>query len=215
VSDPDDRGPERQLAADLSGRYGPYFVHLTSFDVRYSEKVRLFGHIYNDDGAEIGRVERSFGRENGFLVADHDLLELDRQAQGQGFSTAFYDELEDYYRRSDVDLIRIHAALGVGGYAWARRGFDWDPHRIAASFDNLRTRINALLGHAGVSDGDKNILRSIRDRLDVNDVAAGWPAPRDLALLAGDSPDLGRKLLIGSNWYGVYPLTEKGGGYGG
>jgi GNAT superfamily N-acetyltransferase len=214
ADNPNDRGPEVQLAADLSGRYGRFAVLWKSVGSPGAQRVEIEGDIVDQQGSSVGGTLRRFSRENDFLLVDNELLFLHQRAQRQGFSAAFYSELETYYSRSGVDIIRVHAALDVGGYAWASYGFDWDPHHVTASFQNLRVRIAQLLGSTEFTARDKQILRETRDQLDELDPFGEWPAPVELASLAGDDRDLGRKLLLGTSWYGVYTLSAKGEGYG-
>jgi hypothetical protein len=54
----------------------------------------------------------------------------------------------------------------------------------------------------------------MRDRLDDLDPGQEWPMPNELANLHGDDPELGRRIMRGSSWYGIYPLSEKGYDYG-
>jgi GNAT superfamily N-acetyltransferase len=213
ASNPQCRKPAEQLADDLSGRYGPFAVSWRS--IGSSTEVVIEGEILSDSGDLIGRSARSLYRDHdGYLVVHNDLLWLEAAARGHGFATAFYDELERYYRRSGVDVITIHAALDDGGYSWAQYGFDWDPRRIAESFTNIRSRIDDLLRNPRVTTADMQQLAKIRDRLDHRDPGQEWPTPNELANLRGDDPELGRKLMRGSSWYGIYPLSEKGYDYG-
>ncbi|HME77914.1 MAG TPA: hypothetical protein VKI00_20380 [Mycobacterium sp.] len=213
ASNPQSRKPAEQLADDLSGRYGPFAVKWRSVDP--STEVVIEGEILSDSGDPMGKSVRSFYRDHdGYLVVQNDLLLLEPAARGRGFATAFYDELERYYRRSGVDVITIHAALQDGGYSWAQYGFDWDPRRIAESFTDIHRRIDDLLRSPKVTTADKQLLAEIRGRVDHLDPGQEWPTPNELANLRGDDPELGRKLMRGSSWYGIYPLSEKGYGYG-
>lgn len=58
------------------------------------------------------------------------------------------------------------------------------------------------------------MLNLIAHRLDENDPGQDWPTPNELARLSGKDPDLGRTLMAGFNWYGVFPLSDKGLSYG-
>jgi GNAT superfamily N-acetyltransferase len=213
ASNPRWRKPAEQLADDLSGRYGPFAVNWRS--VGSSTEIVIEGEILSGSGDLVGRSGRSFYRDHdGYLVVHNDGLWLEVAARKRGFATAFYDELERYYRRSGVDVITIHAALDDGGYSWAQYGFDWDPRHIADSFTNIRRRIDDLLRSSKVTTADKQLLKEVRGRVDHSDPGQEWPTPNELANLHGDDPKLGRKLMRGSSWYGIFPLSEKGYDYG-
>lgn len=235
TANPRDRTPEEQLARALSGRYGPYRVQWRSAGERirygrrsterFSRSVILHGDILDATGTMIGEVRREFRWDHDYLVVDNHLLKLDDVHQRKGFGGAFYRAMNAYYRRSGVDVITVEASLGNGGYTWASRGeFGWDPERVEGSFNNVRYFLDQMLdgtrlaptkedGELGdpyvVSDADKAILRAIRDRLDPArpDV---WPTPKELATLSGDDPELGRKLMVGTTWFGLNALTEQG-----
>ena len=209
----DYRRPAEQLAEDLSGRYGPFAVRWQS--VPRHGRVVLEGEIFNDRVARVGRSVRTFYRDRqGYLIVSNDYLKLEEAARGQGFATELYDELERYYRRSGVDVITIHAALENGGYTWARRGFDWDPAELGGSFANVRRHIDQLISDPQTHPNDQELLSQMRDRLDEDDPGEEWPTPNELAQLRGEDPQLGRKLMVGTNWYGILPLSEKGLHYG-
>ena len=211
---PNDTAPIVDMADDLSGVYGPFPVAWKG-SVGYYQEATIDGVICDGPGVIVGRSTRTFVRDGyDYLIVSNDYLALSPPAQGRGFATALYDELEVYYRRSDVDVIKVHAALQNGGYTWARRGFDWDPRELWASFSDIRARISELIDDQAVAEEDKRLLSRIADRLDENDPGQDWPTPNELARLSGKDPDLGRTLMAGSNWYGVFPLSDKGLSYG-
>jgi GNAT superfamily N-acetyltransferase len=234
ANNPWDRRPAEQLAADLSGRYVQLAADLSGryvpFTMKWESKVTqdattawgvlgdttvfIEGQILDDQGKLVGICERKFSRDaDGYLVVENVHLELKKEAQKKGFGKALYDTLEDYYRKSRVDVITVHAALDIGGYAWARRGFDWDPDpdKLEASFANIRRRINELINDAATDPADRELLREQLDRLDVD--GQEWPTPIELTQLGVDG-GLGRKLMEGTEWFGIFPLSDRGRRYG-
>lgn len=164
AGNPQCRTPAEQLADDLSGRYGPFAVAWRS--VGSSTEIVIEGEILSGIGGLMGRNGRTFYRDHGGdLVVNNDGLWLEVAARKRGFATAFYDELERYYRRSGVDVITTHAALDDGRYSWAQYGFDWDPRHIAESFTNIRSRIDDLLGDPKVSTATSNYSRTFETEL--------------------------------------------------
>jgi GNAT superfamily N-acetyltransferase len=218
-----DQGPANQLAKDLSGRYGPYTVRwegsgntkwLFGFDS--GKYVQLDGLIFDEDDdpvggddTSVGLCRRKFYRDDeGRLVVENDRLELEEFAQHRGFSTALSKELEHYYRRSGVDLVTVHATE-IGGYTWAREGFDWDPNSVSlrSSLDDIRRRIEGLIADAGTDPADQVLLRQICDRLNEDDLGKGCPTPKELADPRGVDTELGKKVMIGIDWHGIRWLT--------
>ncbi|MGW0432201.1 hypothetical protein ACWDV4_06605 [Micromonospora sp. NPDC003197] len=121
----------------------------------YVNSVTVRLQIIHAETGYVGRVTRTFSRDaDGFLYVEHNSLRLYAQAQGQGFASRFNRFLEDWYRYSGVSHIEVHAAGEIGGYAWARAGFDWAP--------NTEHRANAILGElrgeVGILDSDAALV---------------------------------------------------------
>ncbi|BCB82510.1 hypothetical protein Pflav_089200 [Phytohabitans flavus] len=108
----------------------------------YRDNVTVRLDILDANGSPVGRVVREFRRlHDGGIAANHVSLRLDKGVQGRGFAGEWNRFMEDWYRYSGVSFIEIHAASTVGGYAWARAGYDWAPgseHRANDVFDRLR-----------------------------------------------------------------------------
>ena len=202
----------RQLAEDLSGRYGPYCVRLESSGV--DGEVFLAGEILWG-GEQVGKLQRRFGRDTrGDLVAFHTGLNIDdTQFRGRGFSKAFAAELERYYMNSGVDRIETWTH-GKGAYACARAGFTWDrdPVRLQKSLNSIKNGAERLAPR--ISDNAHAVLDHIVQRLDPEHPRL--PELGDLADLAGpDEPHLGCRLLDGATVYAVKylqgePLSRSG-----
>ncbi|MGV9800139.1 toxin glutamine deamidase domain-containing protein [Mycobacterium sp. NPDC003449] len=192
----------RQLAADLSGEYGPYRVEMFRAEITRSGEVIVGGHIVSGD-EEIGFLQQTYVRDaEGHLVAHQNVVEIpDTAFRHKGFSKAFGAQLEQYYADSGVDRIELRTEQD-GGYAWARRGFSWspDPAKLQASVDSVRD--SALRLRDRVSPEAQAILDDIVQRLDPR--RPDLPEPIDLAALATvGEPHLGRDLLTGTYWHGV------------
>ena len=233
-----DSEPLRQLAEDLSG-------NLTTgkgdkFHVEWAPGgvgASLVGDVFLD-GKPAGQIIRQFRRtkdkdnKDKFLVVDNQRMVLDDAGRGKGFASAIGPQLEDYYRRSGVDVITVHAGLDNGGYTWARQNFAWnrDPDTLDESLRSVRNQITLLVHDRKewprtdaekkakaaarpirISDADKAELTALLDRLQVD--AVDLPDPRDLAGLKGSDGELGRKLMVRTGWHGVKTLTEKGKGF--
>ncbi len=119
----------RQLTDDLSGKYGPYWVHFTTVDddgmitlegftlngpaliaETHPDVARdsngnpiaflLKGAITNDDGAAVGDILRTIYRAtDGNLVVYEDWLTLKKEFRRKGFSNALVSQLLPYYQR--------------------------------------------------------------------------------------------------------------------
>lgn len=85
------------------------------------------GVFLDRDGVEIGTWERALTqRSDGSLLAIHAEMKLDREWQGRGIGPAFNERSEAAYRRLGVSQVALLANHDVGGFAWARLGFEFD-----------------------------------------------------------------------------------------
>ncbi|MEV0672989.1 alpha/beta hydrolase [Mycobacterium sp. NPDC050441] len=195
VDNASDHARVRRLAEDLSGRYGPYRIQLRAENL--TDEVLLTGDIFNGD-TKIGTIQRSFSRDaDGNLVAYHTGVVIkDKNLRGQGFSKALTAELERFYVHSGVDRIEL-TTHDKGAFAWARRGYAWDPgsRQLQESLD--RVKMSAASLRETVSDEAKILLDQVVSQLDPSNPRL--PEPIDLANLATTAePKLGRDLLDGT-----------------
>lgn len=83
-------------------------------------------------GSLVGHYRNYIYRDNdGRLVANHDNISLDDDIQGQGLVERFNRRKEMFYRVKGVEEIRLYANVDVGGYAWARSGYNFGPNDSA------------------------------------------------------------------------------------
>ncbi|MFC7480533.1 hypothetical protein ACFQX7_11420 [Luedemannella flava] len=116
-------------------------VDANSITIRVDISHPESGHSYNVI------TYRFFRGHDGQLIADHVGFRVPDALQGRGFATRFNEYVEAWYVESGLRHIEIHASLSVGGYAWARAGFDWAPgsqHRADAVMSAVRREMAAL-----------------------------------------------------------------------
>lgn len=95
-------------------------------------------------GKVVGEFRRDYSYDaNGELVAHHASLTIDPKIQGSGFAEQFNANLIDWYRRSGIKQVRLSANIDVGGYAWARAGYEFADQYAA---DDITARLTAILG---------------------------------------------------------------------
>lgn len=146
----------RRLRERLSGleqQYGSHRLRITDaayFGPKGSggpavSGFRFNGEIIDGAGKRVGRLERHILTEDGRTVAFNAHMWLEPSGRGQGFSKAFTGAINDYYRRSGVDRIKIFAVQD-GSVAWARAGFDFDrtPENLARALSSIRERAAAI-----------------------------------------------------------------------
>lgn len=200
VDNATDRARVDRLARDLSGRYGPYRIHFRAENL--PGDVMLTGDIFYGEN-KIGTIQRSFDRDAaGNLVAYHTGLVIDEKLpdgtplRGKGFSKAVTYELERLYVRSGFDHIQL-TTHDKGSFAFARRGYAWDPRPAQLQQSLDRVKQSALKLRENVGDEARDRLDQLVSQLDPSN--AHLPEPIDLANLATrEDPDLGQRLLDGA-----------------
>jgi len=100
------------------------------------------GQILNDDGDEVGRLERTFYRnETGGWNVEHDYFKIDdEEAQGTGFGSKWIQRQEDWYIAKGFDAITVGTAWD-GARHWARAGYDWNPNEMDANLGQLMQNV--------------------------------------------------------------------------
>lgn len=208
----------RPVVEGIEGTYAGLRVSVdTSLVTR--DRVYARGTIYDAAGREVGSFSRTIGLERGKLVAQHTILEISRRWQGSGFAEAFNNNLIDWYRRSGVVRIELHADIDVGGYAWAAKGYDFRTSRDAAAFvDRAAEKVDRALRR--IERGGKPprglTERQLRELADyIRDLNLGRrPISAPEIARFGRQPGQGGKaatwpgkwLMLGSEWMGVMPL---------
>lgn len=126
--------------------------------VKWSEKNGRFaviGDVINPNetgpGRFVGEFERQFYTEDGRWKVHHEFLTLEPHVQGGGFASRFNAHAYEHYREMGVSEVTLFADIDVGGYAWARAGYDF------------KTIDDSRLIEARIMDGMHLMAREIPD----------------------------------------------------
>jgi hypothetical protein len=171
-------------------------------------QVTLNASVYDEHGQQVGEVSRIWmsGSSSGVIV-DHDYFRLQADVQGGGFARRFNDHAENAYREMGADSIELLANVDVGGYAWAKQGYEFvnpsDPPYIARRMAPYVEKM---------PDGPaKDSARATLARVTPRDVHAGTaPSPLDLAMVGwepGAETWPGKEAMLGSSWSGTKRLA--------
>lgn len=178
-----------------------------AYDTEAHGESGVLAHISikNADGREVGRATRHFhaNKETGEPQVYHTSFNLGRAVRGGGFSSRWLRQMEDRYRDAGIKSIGL-TTNDVGGYAWAKAGFDFESDSsagvLAAQFEGglrqqdlspeVRARADDLLRRARAG-GDERPLPVEFAMLGWEPGAATWP---------------GKQAMIGSSWGGVKEL---------
>lgn len=160
------------------------------------------------------RTTRSFSIVNGKKTVDHDFLKLYSDAlQKSKFSKRQIGKQFRWYRDSGVDFAKVHANIDIGGYAWARAGLLPTASSRQAVAEYALRRADALLAERAITQAQYATItrhvqtlargrsESLWDIADMRDIVTGGRH--------GETMELGKHLLINSDWYGVVDMANQ------
>ncbi|RJR10601.1 hypothetical protein C4588_02925 [Candidatus Parcubacteria bacterium] len=189
-------------ATALIGKAFSYYDEETGYqttvsDIKYSPyepgSITIEGTIWDKSGLNsVGYFTRTLHDDK---TIHHDLFRVTGD-MAAGFGSRFYENAENAYKQGGITQIHLEANLEVGGYAWARMGFDFQ-----TSGDRRYIKNRVAAGWRG----------RYRTLLDVNKIPS---KPYQIALMTGpDGHRIGKDALLGSSWYGYKNLDSKDPGY--
>lgn len=204
------------------GTFGGYSTVVTDA-FRAAHIFQVKGTIFGPDGDEVGHFDRMLvrdrgtrGARDGKVYAIHALLELDRDHQGQGFAEAFNSHLFDWYRESNLDRVALTANIDVGGYAWARNGYDWAdknaPKPIIRNLGLMARLDSGMIPADRLAEQQRMALDLLQRFKTTKFGHPDYPTPFEVSQLGrwdGAGRDdwwIGKRALWGATWEGVKPL---------
>jgi len=212
-----------KLTHVFSGAYDDFRVDPQWLTIRYSDtnEISVKGIITDEWGGTRGSFERVLREESdGTVWAHHEFLKInDPDFRGQGFARAFNARAEAFYREVGVTGVKLEANIDVGGYAWARAGYDWDgPSAVSDVLKRLTSWLKYLEFNKGQAaeeiprarHADQAVLaRKMIVRLKGDFNRDDFPTPYEVSQLgrwrgAGrDDVWVGKAAMLGSNWNAV------------
>lgn len=172
--------------------------------------AEVYGRVYTPEGHHVGGFHRDVGLdEDGWLSVVHQGLDLETPHQGTGFATAFNAHAEAEYRRLGVERITFEQTKDVGGYAWARQGFEFR-HDLGDPAAGWRIRAQASTSAVDNAREGGRIRDSEYRLVEPRLYRRGGPERKDmlassqdvLQLALPDGTRLGKRILRHSTWPG-------------
>lgn len=183
------------------------------------DRLSLQGVIYDTNGNAVGRFTRNISGD----TVEHAHFKIDSTDQGGGFTSRWFEQVKQQYRDNGFRYITVSANLDVGGYAWAKIGFDFDSRSDASDLlwkAKNTARVKQTIGE--LSDETVAEIQALRDRFD----AGEWVTPLEISRLGWRNRDadqfdgyprtagngdqiemwLGKFIMLGSSWSGKLTL---------
>jgi hypothetical protein len=190
--------------------------------------------IVDAQGRTVGEAQRIWKTGPGGVQVKHQYLNLTKRVQGGGFAARWNRQVEDVYRANGVKEVVLDANVDVGGYAWAKQGYDFE---TAEAMISLKAQVsNRLRGRRRTSNYLDDYVYPNREVADMRTVADAPPlTPQQQARLdqlkerstledweAGTAPTPlewamwgwtpgatdwpGKRFMLGTSWQGIKEL---------
>ena len=169
--------------------------------------------IADDRGNHVASLVREIRWDGPEPYVYHSNFTVRPNYQGQGLATALNQAAEDFYRRVGINRIQLHANIDVGGYAWARQGYDWSyPTMMRGQIERWLIDAEDFLGYR-IDAGTISETGAARTSFTISGLqrrllAGDLPTPFELSQIGAKYPDefggtVGRDILLGQSWEGT------------
>ena len=186
--------------------------------------IIIDGSLTNEDGEQVGFMQREFFKENGVWNVEHLALVIEEDDyKGTGFGKEIIQQSEAWYVARGFGYIEVSTAMD-GARHWARAGYDFNPEYlrenaralIVAADSRLergtpeREQFDSLMSRYldGYTPSSEPIYAGVRDMKDDD-----FPLPADFANIgytAGAKEWAGKNLMSSLNMKYVKVLTPEG-----
>lgn len=166
------------------------------------------GVVLDPHGRQVGTFSREIRDENTIY---HALFSISGEHRQSGFGTAFIEHSFATYKRQGFKQVDVTAGLDVGGYQWAKMGFEFKSSDKAATARELysykRSQMAGLVRDGRIS---QDLLQEFERQMtegmltSPSQIAAWGRGTTWTEDRAGKSVTLwlGKALLLGSGWSG-------------
>ena len=159
------------------------------------------------------RIQRTLHvKHSGGSYIVHDYFTLPEELQNKGLADPVMDFTRKQYQRFKLKLVKVHANIDVGGYAWLRKGFmpnaaeSWLQGLLSSQVSHLGYLVNysKLPSAAEKAAAAENLRLAMR----LQELTKGLK--RDALQKLFLSPEFSeyKPLFLKTNWYGQATLSK-------
>jgi len=109
--------------------------------------MEMRGYVLDDDGARIGEYTRTIDFADNTATSDY--FKLNNRAQGKDTAKTMLAANVAMYQKLGLDVVKVHANIDVGGYAWAKYGYVPDTNSWRGLRSDIIANIDKLEGGGG------------------------------------------------------------------
>ena len=204
--------PEPFIQAGLVGTgLSAHSVRLIYKQLEDQSRLIFATELRDSSGEHVGNFDRSLcipkdSSEKPFAYTD--FIKLKEDQQGKGTARTLMANSFAQCRELGIDEMKLTAAITVGGYAWARYGFELDLSKSPdQKLQRFREQIEKRCDLLKLDEPTRDLVRIL---IQSEDPRMVW-ALADLAQPTewkGQQVSLGKALLLGNSWSGTLKLED-------
>lgn len=147
---------------------------------------------YRSKGNADFELVRFFRANSEGRTVEHNLFKISKDLQGSGISKKTFKSLYKQYEAADIATINVHANIDVGGYAWAKYGFE--PAKGSTIYDDAKKAVRKKYGANSPEELDLTNIIASNNESKLHKIA---------------NTKYGKDALLGSDWEGSLNLKNK------
>jgi len=155
----------------------------------------------------VGTMDRTFTKDkDGNLSVSHNRFIVAQRFRGKGIASDISENVEKHYEKLGVGTITLNANADIGGYAWARQGYDFETEDEREEMQDV---FNWHIEHM-------DILSVLEEDEFINQVDVFTHAWEFAEWNPTDEPHgqhLGKEIMLGTTWNAEKTLDKKSQGY--
>jgi GNAT superfamily N-acetyltransferase len=176
--------------------------------------VVVRGEVKDSDGTYVAGWVREIyyegAKHNPSPFMEYGLLRVADGYRGQSLGTKLISHFDSVTLATGLDTVELGANIDIGGYAWAKQGYDWnvthDEHR--ENMNDLETRMYREINN---NPEDAQEISALLKRLQ-EPYGPNYPLPVDIANLGKGNKDAeglwaGKRILLNSTWQAIRKLV--------
>ena len=146
---------------------------------------------------EVGKMFRTFSKnDKGRIIATHQSFVLNPIAQNQGVASDLLENVEEEYKKHGVWGIGLTANADIGGYAWARQGYDFTNDKDRENIRNhFKKFVTTMLKNGKIWNKDITPFLEAIDSFEHSWEFASWNP-----LNEPHGKHLGKTIMLGRSW---------------
>lgn len=118
-------------------------VHIDTYST--SGELGISASFEDMDGARVGSASRILKFDGDNVTVYHASMFLNENQQGKGYAETAYKKLFNFYKKIGVKYVSLQADGDVGWYAWAKKGFDFQPDSRESTLEEWRNHLRGWL----------------------------------------------------------------------